>query len=226
MVKIAPSILAADYARLADEIARVEEAGANLIHVDVMDGHFVPNLTIGPPVIKALKKVARVPLDVHVMVENPEPLLPALIDAGSDILSVHVEACRHLHRTVQIMKQGGVRASVGLNPATPLVMLEEILAELDMVLLMSVNPGFGGQPFIRATLAKIRALKQRLSAQNCSIPIEIDGGVNPSNARSACEAGADILVVGTAIFGHADYTHALHAIRAAIGVHAPASDGQ
>jgi ribulose-phosphate 3-epimerase len=213
VVKIAPSILSADYARLAEEIARVEEAGADLIHVDVMDGHFVPNLTIGPPVIKALRAVTRLPLDVHVMVQNPDALLPALIDAGSDTLSVHVEACQHLHRTVQTIKDAGVRASVGLNPATPVIMLEEILPELDMALLMSVNPGFGGQAFIPSTLAKVRALKQQLAARNLHLPIEIDGGVDASNARAICDSGADILVAGTAVFGQQDYTKAIRALR-------------
>lgn len=214
MVKIAPSILAADYARLGEEIARAEEAGADLIHVDVMDGHFVPNLTIGPPVIQALKAVAHVPLDVHVMVQNPDALLPALIDAGSDMLSVHVETCPHLHRTIQTIKDAGIRASVGVNPATPLVMLEEILPELHMALLMSVNPGFGGQAFIPSTLAKIRALKHYLREHDLHIPIEIDGGVESSNASAIREAGADILVAGTAVFKQPDYTHAIQVLRA------------
>src|SRR5919106_953749 len=156
MVQIAPSILAADFARLADEVARVEEAGAHLLHVDVMDGHFVPNLTIGPPVVKALHAVTRLPLDVHLMVEEPDALLPAFIDAGSANLSVHVEACRHLHRTIQTIKEAGVRASVVLNPASPISLLHDILPDLDMVLLMSVNPGFGGQAFIPGTFDKIR----------------------------------------------------------------------
>ena len=157
MVKIAPSILAADFARLGEEIAKVEAAGADLLHVDVMDGHFVPNLTIGPPVIKAIKAVTKLPLDVHLMVEQPDALLPDFINAGSDNLTVHVEACRHLHRTIQSIKDAGVRASVVLNPATSLHALDEILPEVDMVLLMSVNPGFGGQRFLPSTLAKIRA---------------------------------------------------------------------
>jgi len=214
MVQIAPSILAADFARLGEEVAQVEAAGADLLHVDVMDGHFVPNLTIGPPVIKALDAVTRLPLDVHLMVQEPDALLPAFIAAGSDNLTVHVEACRHLHRTIQIIKEAGVRASVVLNPATPLYALEEILPELHMVLLMSVNPGFGGQRFLPSTLDKIRALKQQITARGLPVAIEVDGGINPSNARAVREAGADVLVAGTAIFGQPDYAAAIRALRA------------
>ena len=214
MIQIAPSILAADFARLGEEVARVEAAGADLLHVDVMDGHFVPNLTIGPPVIKALDAVTRLPLDVHLMIQEPDALLPAFIDAGSDNLTVHVEACRHLHRTIQTIKDAGVYASVVLNPATSLHTLEEILPELHMVLLMSVNPGFGGQRFIPSTLQKIRALKQQITARGLHVAIEVDGGVNASNARAICDAGADVLVAGTAIFGQPDYGEAIRALRA------------
>lgn len=214
MVQIAPSILAADFARLGEEVAQVEAAGADLLHVDVMDGHFVPNLTIGPPVIKALSAVTRLPLDVHLMVQEPDALLPAFIEAGSANLTVHVEACRHLHRTIQTIKDAGVRASVVLNPATPLYVLEEILPELHMVLLMSVNPGFGGQRFIPSTLDKIRALKQHITDRGLHVAIEVDGGVNPANARTIREAGADVLVAGTAIFGQPDYGEAIRALRA------------
>jgi ribulose-phosphate 3-epimerase len=214
MVQIAPSILAADFARLGEEVAQVEAAGADLLHVDVMDGHFVPNLTIGPPVIKALDAVTRLPLDVHLMVQEPDSLLPAFIAAGSDNLTVHVEACRHLHRTIQTIKEAGVRAGVVLNPATPLYALEEILPELHMVLLMSVNPGFGGQRFISSTLDKIRALKHQITARGLQVAIEVDGGVNPSNARAIRDAGADVLVAGTAIFGQPDYAAAIRALRA------------
>ena len=214
MIQIAPSILAADFARLGEEVARVEAAGADLLHVDVMDGHFVPNLTIGPPVIKALDAVTRLPLDVHLMIQEPDVLLPAFIDAGSDNLTVHVEACRHLHRTIQMIKDAGVYASVVLNPATSLHTLEEILPELHMVLLMSVNPGFGGQRFIPSTLQKIRALKQQITARGLHVAIEVDGGVNASNARAICDAGADVLVAGTAIFGQPDYGEAIRALRA------------
>lgn len=215
MVKIAPSILAADFARLGEEIAQVEAAGADLLHVDVMDGHFVPNLTIGPPVIKAIKAVTKLPLDVHLMVEQPDALLPDFIDAGSDNLTVHVEACRHLHRTIQSIKDAGVRASVVLNPATSLHALDEILSDVHMVLLMSVNPGFGGQRFLPATLDKIRALKAQIGERRLSVAIEVDGGVKADNAAGICAAGADVLVAGTAIFGQPDYGAAIQALRAA-----------
>lgn len=213
MVKISPSILAADFTRLGEEVARVEAAGADMLHVDVMDGHFVPNLTIGPPVVKALKAVTNLPLDVHLMVENPDALLPDFIAAGSANLTVHVEACRHLHRTIQFIKDAGVHASVVLNPATSLSTLEEILPEVHMVLLMSVNPGFGGQRFLPATLGKIRALKQQITARNLDVLIEVDGGVKPDNAGQICAAGADVLVAGTAIFGQPDYAEAIRALR-------------
>lgn len=213
-VRIAPSILAADFARLAEEIARVEAAGADWIHVDVMDGHFVPNLSIGPPVIEALKAVTHLPLDVHVMVQDPDALLPALLTAGSDRISVHFEACQHLHRTVQAIKAAGRLASVGLNPETPVGMLHDILPELDMALLMAVNPGFSGQPFMPSTLGKIRALKQHLSVRHLNVAIEVDGGISPTNAGAVQAAGADILAVGTAIFRSADYGTAIRALRA------------
>lgn len=214
MVQIAPSILAADFAHLADEVARVEAAGAHLLHVDVMDGHFVPNLTIGPPVIKALHAVTRLPLDVHLMVQEPDALLPAFIDAGSANLSVHVEACRHLHRTIQTIKEAGIKASVVLNPASPISLLHDILPELHMVLLMSVNPGFGGQQFIPATLDKIRALKQEITERHLSVQIEVDGGINAATAPLVREAGAEVLVAGTAVFGKADYAQAIRALQA------------
>jgi len=215
MVKIAPSILAADFARLGEEIAAVEAAGADLLHIDVMDGHFVPNLTIGPPVIKAIKAVTKLPLDVHLMVEQPDALLPDFIDAGSDNLTVHVEACRHLHRTIQSIKDAGVRASVVLNPATSLHALDEILPEVDMVLLMSVNPGFGGQRFLPATLDKIRTLRAQIEERQLPVAIEVDGGVKADNAAEICAAGADVLVAGTAIFGQPDYGAAIRELRAA-----------
>ena len=214
MVKIAPSILAADFTRLGEEIAQVEAAGADLLHVDVMDGHFVPNLTIGPPVIKAIKAVTKLPLDVHLMVEQPDALLPDFIDAGSDNLTVHVEACRHLHRTIQSIKDAGVRASVVLNPATSLHALDEILPDVHMVLLMSVNPGFGGQRFLPATLDKIRALRVQVERRQLPVAIEVDGGVKADNAAEICAAGADVLVAGTAIFGQPDYGAAIQALRA------------
>ena len=215
MTKIAPSILAADFARLAEEIQRVEAAGADMLHVDVMDGHFVPNLTIGPPVVKAIRAVTSLPLDVHLMVTEPDSLIPDFIDAGSNNLTVHVEACRHLHRTIQHIKAAGVQASVVLNPATPVSVLEEILPEVAMVLLMSVNPGFGGQSFIPSTLHKIRTLKHEITARHLATAIEVDGGVKPDNAGMIREAGADILVAGTAIFAQPDYGQAIRALREA-----------
>ena len=215
MVKIAPSILAADFTRLGEEIAKVEAAGADMLHVDVMDGHFVPNLTIGPPVVKAIKAVTKLPLDVHLMVEQPDGLLPDFIEAGSDNLTVHVEACRHLHRTVQSIKDAGVRASVVLNPATSLHALDEILPDVHMVLLMSVNPGFGGQRFLPSTLDKIRQLKAEITERRLPVSIEVDGGVKADNAAEICAAGADVLVAGTAIFGNADYAAAIRSLRAA-----------
>ena len=215
MVKIAPSILAADFTRLGEEIAKVEAAGADMLHVDVMDGQFVPNLSIGPPVIKAIKTVTNLPLDVHLMVEQPDNLLPDFIDAGSDNLSVHVEACRHLHRTVQSIRDAGVRASVVLNPATSLHALDEILPDVHMVLLMSVNPGFGGQRFLPSTLEKIRLLRAQITERRLPVAIEVDGGVKADNAAEICAAGADVLVAGTAIFGQPDYEAAIRSLRAA-----------
>ncbi|MDE0207181.1 MAG: ribulose-phosphate 3-epimerase [Candidatus Tectomicrobia bacterium] len=215
MVKIAPSILAADFARLGEEISRVEAAGADMLHVDVMDGHFVPNLTIGPPVIKAIKSVTKLPLDVHLMVEQPDGLLPDFIDAGSDNLTVHVEACRHLHRTVQAIRGASVQASVVLNPATSLHALDEILPDVHMVLLMSVNPGFGGQRFLPSTLDKIRSLRAQITERGLPVAIEVDGGVKADNAAEICAAGADVLVAGTAIFGQPDYAAAIRSLRAA-----------
>lgn len=213
MTQISPSILAADFTRLGEEIRRVEAAGADMLHVDVMDGHFVPNLTIGPPVIKAIKGITSLPLDVHLMVEDVDSMLSDFIEAGSDNLTVHVEACRHLHRTIQCIKEAGVKASVVLNPATSLHTLDEILPEVHMVLLMSVNPGFGGQQFLPATLAKIHALKQQIAARHLNVLIEVDGGVKPDNAKQICAAGADVLVAGTAIFGQPDYAAAIRALR-------------
>lgn len=213
MVQIAPSILAANFVRLAEEISRVEAAGADLLHVDVMDGHFVPNISIGPPVIQSISSSTKLPLDVHLMVDEPDALLPAFIEAGSSYLSVHVEACRHLHRTIQTIKHSGVKAGAVLNPATPLQYLDEILPELDFVLLMSVNPGFGGQRFIETTLGKIQQLKRVITKRSLHCVIEVDGGINASNASQIRTAGADILVAGTAVFGEDDYKDAIRNLR-------------
>ena len=212
-IRIAPSLLACDFARLSEEVAMVEAAGADWLHVDVMDGHFVPNLTIGPPVIQAIASSTKLPLDVHLMVEEPDALLPAFIEAGSSYLSVHVEACRHLHRTIQTIKHAGVKAGAVLNPATPLQSLDEILPELDLVLLMSVNPGFGGQRFIETTLNKIQQLKRLITERQLHSVIEVDGGIKASNASQIRRAGADILVAGTAVFGQEDYKDAIRNLR-------------
>ena len=213
MIKIAPSILSADFARLADEIARVESAGADWLHIDVMDGHFVPNLTIGAPVVAAIRKVTKLPLDVHLMVTNPAELVDAFAAAGADWLTVHVETEPHLHRLIGRIRELGVKPGVVLNPATTLNTLEEILPEVDMVLLMSVNPGFGGQSFISSTLSKIRRLKEQIRQKGLSTLIEVDGGINAVTAPQAVQSGADILVAGSAVFGSPNLRQAIESIK-------------
>ncbi len=206
MVKILPSILSADFACLSKDIQVVEQGGADLLHIDVMDGHFVPNMTIGPPVVKALKRYTSLPLDVHLMIEHPENFVPHFIESGADYLSVHVEASPHLHRTLQMIKEGGVKAGVALNPGTALQILsDEMLAEVDFILLMTVNPGFGGQAFIPFCLQKIRRLRQRLDALDLQhIDIEVDGGISVENIHTITEAGARMIVAGSAIFNAPD----------------------
>jgi len=204
MIKIAPSILSADFSRLLDEVKMVEEAGADYIHIDVMDGHFVPNITIGPPVINCLKGKTSLKFDVHLMIENPEKYVDDFIDCGADFLTVHQEACVHLHRLVNHIKSRGVKPAVALNPSTPLTSLEYILDDISMVLIMTVNPGFGGQTFIDTMLKKIRDLKHMLMERGLKIPIEVDGGINEKNARDVIEAGANILVAGSAIYKSKD----------------------
>src|SRR3989454_6476002 len=199
-VRIAPSILSADFAHLADEIAAVEQAGADLVHVDVMDGHFVPNLTIGPPIVEALRKVTALPLDVHLMMTNPDAFIREFAEAGATYLTVHVETCPHLHRTVQYIKEKGVQAGVTLNPATPLTSVEEILPDVDLLLIMSVNPGFGGQRFIARVLEKIKQARAMIDRTGHLVLLEVDGGVKVDNAAAIVAAGADILVAGSAIF--------------------------
>ena len=214
-IQLAPSILSADFANLARDIAVVERGGADLIHVDVMDGHFVPNITIGPPVVRAIKRVATKPLDVHLMIEQPDRYLDAFVDAGASWLSVHVEVLPHLHRTISAIKKRGIKAGVVLNPSTPVVSLENVAADVDYVLVMSVNPGFGGQTFIRRSLDKIRAVRALLSAAGNDAPIEVDGGVDLQTVADVVAAGADVLVAGQAIFGHSDPEAAARQLRAA-----------
>jgi ribulose-phosphate 3-epimerase len=216
MIRIAPSILSADFARLGEEINDVARAGADWIHIDVMDGHFVPNLTIGPLVVEAIRKITPLTLDVHLMIENPDDYIDAFCRAGSDIITVHYEACTHLHRTVHSIKEHGVKAGVAINPATPLQLIEPILADIDLLLIMTVNPGFGGQTFISSTLEKIRAAHSWKAANRPNLHIEVDGGVNELTAGQVIAAGADVLVAGNAIFKQSDRVTAIRNMRSAI----------
>jgi ribulose-phosphate 3-epimerase len=199
--RIAPSILSADFARLGEEVRAITAAGADYIHVDVMDGHFVPNLTIGPVVVKALRPFSHLPFDVHLMIQPVDPFIPAFAEAGADIITVHAEAGPHLHRSLELVKRQGKKAGVSLNPATPVAALDHVFDEVDLILVMSVNPGFGGQSFIASQLAKIAALRERIEASGRSIDLEVDGGINAETAARAVAAGADVLVAGTATFG-------------------------
>jgi ribulose-phosphate 3-epimerase len=213
-IRVAPSILSADFAALGSAIAAVEKGGADLIHVDVMDGHFVPNITIGPPVVKSIKRVARVPLDVHLMITDPDKYAEAFVAAGAHMLSVHVEVLPHLHRSITLIKSLGAKAGVVLNPSTPAVALEEIAGDVDFILVMSVNPGFGGQKFIPKSLQKVAAIREMLDrAGNSAAPIEIDGGIDVTNVARAVEAGVEIIVAGSAIFNAPDPTAATKALK-------------
>ena len=216
MKLIAPSILSADFSKLGEEINAVERVGADWIHVDVMDGHFVPNITIGPVVVEAVKRATKLPLDVHLMIENPDRYLEDFAKAGSTLMTVQVEACVHLHRTVQAIKALDVKAGVVVNPATPLSAIEWVLEDVDLVLVMSVNPGFGGQKFIPQALQKIRHLKAMIRAKNPSALIEVDGGINQETIQSVAEAGADVFVAGSAIFGSSDYGKTISTFRSLI----------
>ncbi|WJQ08228.1 ribulose-phosphate 3-epimerase [Geobacillus stearothermophilus] len=215
MIRIAPSILSADFARLAEEIRSVEEGGADWLHVDVMDGRFVPNITIGPPVVAAIRPVTKLPLDVHLMIADPDRYIPAFAKAGADIISVHAEACVHLHRTIHFIKEQGVKAGVVLNPHTPVETIRHIIADVDLVLLMTVNPGFGGQAFIPSVVPKIREVARLAGEQNKALDIEVDGGVNAKTAPLCAEAGANVLVAGSAIYNEADRAAAIRALREA-----------
>ncbi len=214
MIKIAPSILSADFAKLSDEIKDVEQGGADLIHVDVMDGHFVPNITIGPLIVDAIKPHTRLPLDVHLMIEQPDRYILDFVKSGADIITIHVEACKHLHRTLYLIKEQGVKAGVVLNPATSLKEIEIVLQDVDMVLLMTVNPGFGGQSFIASVLPKIRRLREQLTELGLNhIDIEVDGGINEQTIRQCVNAGANVFVAGSAIFNKPNRTNAIQSLR-------------
>jgi len=211
--KIAPSILSADFSRLGGEVQAVAAAGADYIHIDVMDGHFVPNITIGPPVVEAVRNVTTLPLDVHLMIENPDSYIDAFAKAGATILSVHPEACRHLQRTLQAIRDRGVTPAVALNPATPLCVLEHILDDVEMILIMTVNPGFGGQEFIPAMFPKIKKLRAMLTKAGKKIPIEVDGGIVVNNIGKIARAGADIFVSGSGVFKTPDYKKTISAMK-------------
>ncbi|SES66272.1 ribulose-phosphate 3-epimerase [Natronincola peptidivorans] len=204
MIKLAPSILSADFSNLFQDVQKVEEAGCDLLHIDVMDGHFVPNITLGPPVISSLKGKTKLPFDVHLMIENPERYIEDFVNAGADIICVHAEACIHLHRTIQQIKNYNIKAAVALNPATSLTAIEYVLGDLDMVLIMTVNPGFGGQSFISSTIDKIKVLRRMIDEQMLDIDIQVDGGIKPDNVHLVTEAGANVIVAGSAIFNSID----------------------
>ncbi len=216
MIKIAPSILSADFAKLGEEIKDIEEGGADYVHIDVMDGHFVPNITIGPLIVDAVKPITKLPLDVHLMIENPDNYIKDFAKAGADIITVHQETCLHLHRTIQLIKKENVKAGVVINPGTPVTMIKEVLNNVDLVLVMSVNPGFGGQTFIHETLSKIEEIDFIRKENNYQFELQVDGGVNVETAKLCVDAGADVLVAGSAVFNQSDRKKAIQDIKEAI----------
>ncbi len=219
MGKIAPSILSADFTRLGEEVKSIEQAGADYVHIDVMDGHFVPNITIGPGIVKAVRGVTQLPLDVHLMISNPDDFIEDFAESGADIITVHAEATNHLHRSIQHIKKAGAKPAVSLNPASPLQMIEYVLDDLDMVLLMTVNPGFESQEFIPEVLPKIKRLREIIDDRGLNIEIEVDGGINPENIGLISSAGADVFVAGSAIFYSGDYAKTIRKMRKRIVDH-------
>ena len=213
MIKLAPSILSADFARLLEDVKKVEKAGCEYLHIDVMGGHFVPNITLGPGIVKSLRKDVNMVFDAHLMIENPDNYIKEFVDAGCDIIVVHQEACTHLHRTIQNIKSHGIKAGVALNPATPIETIKYVLQDVDMVLLMSVNPGFGGQSYIPVVTEKIKELKALIDEMNLDIDIEVDGGVKPSNIAEVVNAGANVIVAGSAIFNAGNIDEAVKSLR-------------
>jgi ribulose-phosphate 3-epimerase len=210
---IAPSILASNFGRLAEEVRAVADGGADWIHIDVMDGHFVPNITIGPTIVEAVRKATDLPLDVHLMIEQPERYIESFVKAGANTVGVHAEACPHIHRTVAQIREAGARASVSLNPGTPADAVEPVLGDVDQVLIMTVNPGFGGQKFIRSTLPKVETLRRWIDDRSLTVSLEVDGGIGTETIATVASAGADVFVAGTAIFGAPDYGEAIAALR-------------